>query len=99
MEAEAEEKQAVKLAAAEGEGNPQAAAGLPTITTKQGATQPAASDDEDTPILVNPECPHFQVIFQKSDVILHVLDARDHLSFRSSQIVWSPRNPNDSFLF
>jgi nuclear GTP-binding protein len=49
--------------------------------------QPAAlSDDEDPPILLNPEYPHFQAIFEKSDVILHVLDARDPLSFRSSQI-------------
>jgi len=48
--------------------------------------QPAASDDEDAPILLNPEYPHFQAIFEKSDVVLHVLDARDPLSFRSSQI-------------
>jgi nuclear GTP-binding protein len=48
--------------------------------------QPAASDDEDAPILLNPEYPHFQAIFEKSDVILHVLDARDPLSFRSSHI-------------
>ena len=48
--------------------------------------QPAASDDEDAPILLDPEYPHFQAVFEKSDVILHVLDARDPLSFRSSQI-------------
>ena len=51
-----------------------------------GAIQPVASDDEDAPVLLNPEYPHFQAIFEKSDVILHVLDARDPLSFRSSQI-------------
>ena len=49
------------------------------------AIQPAASDD-DVPILLNPEYPHFNAIFEKSDVILYVLDARDPQSFRSSQI-------------
>ena len=52
-----------------------------------GTVQPAASDDdEDAPILLNPEYPHFRAVFEKSDVILHVLDARDPLSFRSSHI-------------
>ena len=81
-----EEKQAAKLAAAEGQGDTRAAAGPSTITNKKEVIEPAASDDEDAPILLNPEYPHFQAIFQKADVILHVLDARDPMSFRSSQI-------------
>ena len=52
----------------------------------RGVIQPAASDDEDAPILLNPEYPHFRAIFEISDVILHVLDARDPLSFRSWHI-------------
>lgn len=36
--------------------------------------------------MLNPEYPHFQATIEKSDVILHVLDARDPQSFRSSQI-------------
>lgn len=81
-----EEKQAAKLAVAEVEDETQAAAGPSRVTSKKGAIQPASSDDEDAPILLNPEYPHFRAIFEKSDVILHVLDARDPLSFRSSQI-------------
>lgn len=81
-----EEKQAAKLAAIEVEDETQTTAGLSTVPSKNVAIQPAASDDEDAPILLNPEYPHFQAIFEKSDVVLHVLDARDPLSFRSSQI-------------
>lgn len=94
QEAEAKEKRkedklAAKLAAAEANNNTQAVAGPSTTSGTMGslgAIQPAASDDEDPPILLNPEYPHFYAIFEKSDVILHVLDARDPLSFRSSQI-------------
>lgn len=88
-----EEKKAARLAAAEIEGEggvrPAAVAGpstTPGTMKPLGATQPVASDDEDVPILLDSEYPHFQAIFEKSDVILHVLDARDPLSFRSSQI-------------
>lgn len=82
-----EEKQAAKLAAAEAEDETQSVA-VPLKAGPQtpGTIQPAASDDEDVPILLNPEYPHFHAIFEKSDVILFVLDARDPLSFRSSQI-------------
>lgn len=81
-----EEKKAAKLAVAEAGDDTQAAVGPPAIVSTKGTVQPAASDDEDAPILLNPEYPHFQAIFEKSDVILHVLDARDPLSFLSSQI-------------
>ena len=81
-----EEKQAAKLAAAGAGNETQAVAGPSTATSNKSPIQPAASDDEDAPILLNPEYPHFRAIFDKSDVILHVLDARDPLSFRSSQI-------------
>lgn len=84
-----EEKQAAKVAAVEAEGDTQAIAGpsaTPSMTGTLGTIQPVASDDEDAPILLNPEYPHLRAIFEKSDVILHVLDARDPLSFRSSQI-------------
>lgn len=81
-----EEKQAARIAAAEVDGETQPTAGPSTATIKNGVIQPAVSDDEDAPILLNPEYPHFQAIFEKSDVILHVLDARDPLPFRSSQI-------------
>ena len=56
------------------------------MPSKKGTIQPASSDDEDAPTLLNPEYPHFEAIFEKSDVIFYVLDARDPLSFRSSQI-------------
>ena len=85
-EKQKEEKQAAKLAAAEIEDETLATAGPSTVTSKKGAIQPAVSDEEDAPILLNPDYPHFHAIFKKSDVILHVLDARDPLSFRSSQI-------------
>ena len=81
-----EEKQAAKLAAAEAKDDTQPAAGPSTITDKKGIIQPAGSDDEDAPILLNPEYPHLRAIFGKSDVILYVLDSRDPLSFRSSHI-------------
>lgn len=81
-----EEKQAAKLAAVEVGNATQAVAGPSTATSNKAPIQPAASDDGDAPILLNPEYPHFRAIFQKSDVILHVLDARDPPSFRSSQI-------------
>lgn len=79
-----EDKQAAKLA-----GGDALVAGTSTTPGTNGtlkAVHPVASDDEDAPILLNPDYPHFQAIFEKSDVILHVLDARDPLSFRSSQI-------------
>jgi len=78
-----EEKQAAKLA-----GGDALVAGPSTLSTDVTlkAVHPVASDDEDAPVLLNPDYPHFRAIFEKSDVILHVLDARDPLSFRSSQI-------------
>lgn len=84
-----EEKQAAKRAAVEPENCAQAVTGSSTAPGKKGVMRtvdPTASDDEDIPVLLNPEYPHFQAIFEKSDVILHVLDARDPLSFQSSQI-------------
>ena len=81
-----EEKKMAKLAATEAEDDTSTTTGPSTITRTKGAIQPVASDDEDVPILLNPEYPHFQALFEKSDVILHVLDSRDPLSFRSSQI-------------
>lgn len=83
-----EEKQAAKLVAAEAGGGALAAgpSTTPSANDPLKAAHPVASDDEDAPILLNPEYPHFQAIFEKSDIILHILDARDPLSFRSSQI-------------
>ena len=76
-----------KLAAAEGDTHAVAEPSTTPGTTRTlGTIKPAPSDDEDAPILLNPEYPHLRAIFEKSDVILHVLDARDPQSFRSSQI-------------
>ena len=83
-----EDKQAAKLAPAEAEGDVQTLAGpstAPGMKGTGGTTQPAVSDNEDAPISLNPEYPKFQAIFERSDIILHVLDARDPLSLRSSR--------------
>jgi nuclear GTP-binding protein len=44
------------------------------------------TDDDEVPTLLNPDYPTFQAILDKSDVVIHVLDARDPLPFRSSHL-------------
>lgn len=41
---------------------------------------------EDAPALVNPNLPNLQSVLDKADVVIELLDARDPMSYRSSQL-------------
>lgn len=41
---------------------------------------------ENAPTLVNPDLPNLQSILDKADVVIELLDARDPMSYRSSQL-------------
>jgi nuclear GTP-binding protein len=43
-------------------------------------------EEEDVPILINPELPTLRSVLDCADVILHILDGRDPLSHRSSHL-------------
>lgn len=43
-------------------------------------------EEEDAPVLLNPELPNLLSVLGKADVILQVLDARDPLAFRSRHV-------------
>jgi predicted GTPase len=56
---------------------------------RQNATTPdidEEGDDDGVPILLNPDYPNFRAILAKCDVIVHILDVRDPLAFRSSHL-------------
>jgi nuclear GTP-binding protein len=58
-----------------------------TTKSARAAVEDVAEDDgEEVPVLLNPEYPNLQSILDKSDAIIHVLDARDPLAFRSSHL-------------
>lgn len=44
------------------------------------------SEEDDVPILINPDLVNLKSVLDVADVILEVLDARDPLSFRSSHL-------------
>lgn len=43
-------------------------------------------EDDDAPMLVDPQFENLQAVLDKADVVLEVLDARDPLSYRSSHL-------------
>lgn len=43
-------------------------------------------DEEEAPMLLNQELPTFKAVIDKADAIIHLLDARDPLSFRSLEL-------------
>ncbi|CAK5276095.1 unnamed protein product [Mycena citricolor] len=43
-------------------------------------------EEEETPVLMNPELPNLKSVLDAADVVLQVLDARDPLPFRSSHL-------------
>lgn len=43
-------------------------------------------DEDEAPTLLNPDYPNLQAILAKADVVIHVIDARDPLAFRSSHL-------------
>lgn len=43
-------------------------------------------DEEEAPVLLNPELPNLEAVIEKADVVIQLLDARDPLAFRSSHI-------------
>ena len=44
------------------------------------------ADEEDAPMLVNPDLPNLKAVLDAADVIVEVLDARDPLAARSQHI-------------
>jgi nuclear GTP-binding protein len=44
------------------------------------------AEEENVPMLLNPDWPHMQAVLDDADVLLQVLDARDPLACRSVQI-------------
>lgn len=40
-------------------------------------------DEDEAPTLLNPDYPTLQAILAKADVVIHVIDVRDPLAFRS----------------
>ncbi|KAI0366432.1 P-loop containing nucleoside triphosphate hydrolase protein [Pilatotrama ljubarskyi] len=45
-----------------------------------------AEDEEDAPMLVNPDLPNLKAVLDAADVVLEVLDARDPMAARSAQV-------------
>ncbi|KAG7445979.1 P-loop containing nucleoside triphosphate hydrolase protein [Guyanagaster necrorhizus] len=49
-------------------------------------TEEAEDDDEEVPVLVNRDLPTLKSVLDHADVLLEVLDCRDPLAFRSSEL-------------
>ncbi|KAI0316124.1 hypothetical protein OF83DRAFT_1128576 [Amylostereum chailletii] len=49
------------------------------------ATEPE-EDSEEVPLLLNPDLPNLKSVLERADVVVQVLDARDPLPYRSSQV-------------
>jgi len=43
-------------------------------------------EEEDAPLLINRDLPNLKAVLEKADCVIQVLDARDPLSFRSTQL-------------
>ncbi|KAL0066047.1 hypothetical protein AAF712_006875 [Marasmius tenuissimus] len=64
------------------------------IASNRIATRPVAMevddnddvDEEDAPLLINRDLLNLKAVLEKADVVIQVLDARDPLSFRSTQL-------------
>ncbi|EIM85608.1 uncharacterized protein STEHIDRAFT_169483 [Stereum hirsutum FP-91666 SS1] len=52
----------------------------------KAATVEDEDEVEDPPALVNPDLPNLQSVLDKADVVIELLDARDPMSYRSSQL-------------
>ncbi len=50
------------------------------------AEDDAEAEEEETPILVNPDLPDLKSVLDAADVVLEVLDARDPLAARSAHV-------------
>jgi nuclear GTP-binding protein len=51
------------------------------------ASKAAVLDEEDeAPVLMNPDLPTLEAVIEKSDVVIEILDARDPLAYRSSHL-------------
>lgn len=55
-----------------------------TRKKKDAAVAASASEADEVPLLFDPELTDLGSVLDKADVILHVLDARDPLSYRNS---------------
>ncbi|KAK7471123.1 hypothetical protein VKT23_002537 [Stygiomarasmius scandens] len=65
--------------------------GAKRLLTAKTATKPVLEveedeDEEDVPILINRDLPNLRAVLDQADVVVQVLDARDPLSFRSSEV-------------
>ena len=43
-------------------------------------------DDDEVPVLINPEWPNLRAVINDADVVVEILDARDPLSYRSKHL-------------
>ncbi|KAF7313480.1 hypothetical protein HMN09_00503900 [Mycena chlorophos] len=58
--------------------------GISSLSAKQ--LDESKHPEDDVPVLINPELPNLQVVLDGADVVLHILDARDPLAFRSEHL-------------
>ncbi|KAI0079950.1 hypothetical protein K474DRAFT_1658485 [Panus rudis PR-1116 ss-1] len=92
-------KEAKKAARAEQEGrdsqSPEPEVGFSSLPSSSKATFAApesskpnipVENDEEAPILLNPDLPNLKAVLDKADVVIELLDARDPLAFRSDAI-------------
>jgi nuclear GTP-binding protein len=56
------------------------------VKTSKAKAVEVEVEEEDVPILINPNLPTLQSVLDEADVLLHILDARDPLSHRSSHL-------------
>lgn len=63
------------------------------VSAFAGSSKP---QEEDAPLLLNPDLPNFRAVIDKSHIILSVLDARDPLSYRISHIEDLMSNKTDA---
>lgn len=47
---------------------------------------PPPQDEDDVPTLINPDLPNLKSVIDRVDVVIEVLDARDPMACRSSQL-------------
>ncbi|THH14866.1 hypothetical protein EW146_g5518 [Bondarzewia mesenterica] len=52
----------------------------------KATASPVTEDEQDVPVLISPDLPNLQSVLNKADVVVEVLDARDPLPCRSSQL-------------
>jgi nuclear GTP-binding protein len=52
----------------------------------KGAVKAAPLEEDSAPALVNPDLPHLESVLDAADVVIHVLDARDPMAYRSTAV-------------